>query len=82
MRLTLREPGGDLTPELLIDVLSMVGVHPDIQHVRLWSKIERLIAYDWAWREHLSASDQPVRRREKPWFVDSYGVLTTEDLLR
>lgn len=72
MRITLKVPRGELTAELVHDVLRLV-VHnrtlPSETSIHAWTFYEKLLAYDWAMREHLSASDQPVRRRPRPSFT-------------
>jgi len=56
---------------MVFDLLCLVGANPNPDHVKQWTEIEKLVAYDWAIREHLHASDNAVRRRAKPWFVDA-----------
>lgn len=72
MRLTLKVPTGDVTAEMVHDVLGLV-VHnrtlPTESAIHAWTFHEKLLAYDWAMREHLSASDNPVRRRPRPSFT-------------
>jgi hypothetical protein len=59
----------DLTAEVVVAVLSLVGVRVERSIVERWTKLELLLAYDWAMRNHLRASDNPARLRDKPWFV-------------
>lgn len=74
---TFYEPQGELTWSLVFDLLCMVSADPLPEQARQWTPIELLVAYDWAIREHLRASDNTtVRRRVKPWFVD--GANKTE----
>jgi hypothetical protein len=69
-RLTLLEPAGELTGELLRDVLGLVGVTIPAERADGLTPNERLLAYDWALREHLRASDNTsVRARPKPSFL-------------
>lgn len=73
MRLTLWEPqGGVEDPDIVHSVLTLV-IHDDTlpseEEVATWTRFERLLAYDWAWRVHLRASDNPVRRRPRPSFT-------------
>ncbi len=68
-RITLIDPATDLTPGIVADLLSLVCV--DAPCAAGWSPIELRIAYDWAVREHLHASDNVVRRRPRPWFLDA-----------
>lgn len=76
MRVTLYEPSGGADSLTTVDVhcaLMVAGVQVPVGAVLQWTAIERLIAYDWAIREHLHASDVPVRRRELPQFVRAAG---------
>jgi hypothetical protein len=60
-------PEGELTDKLVRDILFVVGVisvGPAV--IATWTEFERLIVVDWAMREHLHASDNPVRRRPRP----------------
>jgi hypothetical protein len=71
MRLTLLEPQGELTGQLLQDMLSLVGTEAPAGQLDRLTPNERLLAYDWAAREHLRASDNTsVRRRPKPRFLE------------
>lgn len=63
------EPRGSLTADLVFDALLLGGVETEREALEAWTEIELLIAYDWAIREHLHASDNAVRRRAKPSFV-------------
>lgn len=69
MRVEFLDPKAKLTPELVTDALSLVGVLADWETVATWTDLERLMAYDWAIRTHLHASDVPVRVRPRPSFV-------------
>jgi hypothetical protein len=69
MRPVLLEPDGELTAQLVTDVLGLVSVTVPPAAAEPWTRMERLLAYDWAIREHLRASDNPVPRRDKPSFV-------------
>jgi hypothetical protein len=60
---------GTLSDQMLLDVLALVSVLQPPESIPAWSEMERIIAYDWAIREHLHASDNMVRRREKPSFL-------------
>ncbi len=62
-------PQNELTPEVLVDVLGLVSITVSKATTSTWTEIERLIAWDWAMREHLHASDNIIRRRPKPSFV-------------
>ncbi len=68
-RITFWEPRGALTADLLVDMLGLVSLAAPIEVVQEWTEFERLLAYDWAAREHLRASDNIVRRRPRPWLL-------------
>jgi hypothetical protein len=69
---TFYEPQGTLTWEMVFDLLCIVPADPSVEQMKEWTPIELLIAYDWAIREHLRASDNTsVRRRPKPWFIEA-----------
>lgn len=81
MRLTLWEPRGDLDPGLVQNVLLLVTVNVPLDVAQRWTVNELRMAYDWAMREHLHASDNPVRRRDKPWFITAAeGIQATREL--
>lgn len=64
-------PEGGLTRPIVQDALGLVGVVCTLEVIGRWCEIERLIAYDWAMREHLHGSDsRSVRRRPRPSFLD------------
>lgn len=67
-RISFYEPA-DLSAEVVSDMLSLVGVAIDEMFVRPWTELERLLAYDWAIRVHLRASDNIVRIRPRPSFI-------------
>lgn len=69
MRVTLMTPEGEVSPGILIGLFSLVDTVVPYPVVLTWTKYERLLAYDWAIRVHLHASDNPVRLRERPSFV-------------
>lgn len=69
MRPVLLEPRGELDGPLLKRVLQLVSVDVTVSTAERWTKLERLIVFDWAMREHMAASDQPVKRRERPSFL-------------
>lgn len=69
MRPELYVPG-ELTPEVLHDVLGLAGSHVPKNLIEPWTPLERALACDWAMREHLVASDHDRRiRRPRPSFV-------------
>jgi hypothetical protein len=86
MKLKLFDPHGPLTPEIAGDAILLAGGGDVPQAViGQWSPHELAIAFDWAIREHMAASDNAVQRRPKPWFVtvaeliEHPGVFCTAD---
>lgn len=70
MRVTLFEPNGTLSVELVCDALSIVGASFSGDGHKL-TRLELLLAYDWAIRVHLRAGDNTtVRLRPRPSFVE------------
>lgn len=69
MRPELLEPKGELNPELLSDVLLLVGVEAPLEAIGQWTKLEMILVYDWAIREHVHASGGQFRRRSRPSLV-------------
>jgi len=71
IRTAFYQPEGELTPSVVLDVLELVCTDaPRIGEIVKWTTIERLVAYDWAIREHLVAGDNiHVRRRPRPSFT-------------
>lgn len=56
--------------EVVRDVLALARVVVPLAEIGTWSRYELIIAYDWAWRRHLVASDHSRRLlRDKPEFV-------------
>lgn len=68
-RPTFYDPGEEITVNTLWNLLMLVSVMVAELTIGRWTKFERLVVYDWAMREHLSASDNIVQRRSKPWLV-------------
>ena len=60
---------GEVPVGALTDVLLLVGVTVPLERIEPWTPLERALAYDWAIRVHLRASDNQVRERPKPSFV-------------
>ena len=57
--------------QAVADMLRMAGSIVPRRTVASWTLLERMVAYDWAVREHWHASDNPrIRRRAKPVFVE------------
>lgn len=69
MRVRFHVPEGRITKEILTDALSLAGARIPEESVVKWTHIECIVAYDWAMREHLSRSDNHVKRRPRPSFV-------------
>lgn len=70
MRLSLLDPGPEpLSVQDLHDVLLVAGADVPAGHIEQWTDNERALAYDWAAREHLAASDNPVKRRPVPYLI-------------
>ena len=60
---------GDFTLETLGDLLSLVC--EDLPPCAgKWSDLERRVVADWAGREHLAASDNLNKRRDRPHLLD------------
>jgi hypothetical protein len=59
----------ELTAGVTRNVMLLVGADVPLEAVATWTRMELLVAYDWAMREHLTASDSRLRRREMPTFV-------------
>ena len=60
---------GDFSNEVLADLLSLVC--EDLPGcVDQWSDLERRIVANWAGREHLAASDNLNKRRDRPHILD------------
>lgn len=59
----------ELSPEVVHSVLGLVGVRINPSEIEKWTELELLLAYDYAMRSHLRASDNPTRLRPEPHFV-------------
>lgn len=70
MRIELMEPAGGLSPRIVTHALELVGGEVDPRRMDHLTRLELAILYDWAWREHLRAGDNPVRRRDRPWLAE------------
>lgn len=62
-------PGRELDDAAIGDALALVGYSLPFNGIALWTANDRLAVYDWALREHLSASDAMIKRRPKPALV-------------
>jgi len=84
MRPELLEPAGGLMPRTVIDAISLVSAPVRRQAVENWTEMELAVAYDWAMRLHLHASDNRVRTRTKPSFVtaaETYAIPDREHIV-
>lgn len=54
------------------DILLLVGVDAKPSDVAQWTKGQQEAASNWASLEHLSASDNPVRRIPMPKFLKPF----------
>jgi hypothetical protein len=64
-------------PETLQSILGLVVEHPPtVASLAALTRDQREELRDWAGREHLSASDNPVRRRPRPKILDMLPVET------
>lgn len=60
-----------MSPQVLSDLLLLVSSQPiPPEVIALWTVDEREVAGQWAAAEHLSASDNPVKRMPKPNHVE------------
>lgn len=59
----------EMTPLVVRSFLRLVGSDVPTAEIEKWSPLERALAYDWAYRVHLKASDNIIKLREKPTFV-------------
>lgn len=75
MRPEFFAPDCPITDALLVDVLELVGVKPVRSLVADWTPMERLLAYDWAMREHLRVVGNLCRRRPQPSFVNTADLM-------
>jgi hypothetical protein len=69
-RVRFYRPQGGLTTGVLQAVLGLVAAEltdmPSRDRITAWTDMERLVVYDWAWRIHLKAADNPVHLRARP----------------
>lgn len=64
-------PNGPLTAAVVYDCLQLVSIDIGREGAMQWTEFELLLAYDYAIREHMHASDVPfIRRRQLPSFVN------------
>jgi hypothetical protein len=64
------QPQEELTPESVRLVLGLVSLEVAAGIIAAWTPNERALAYDYAVRQHLHASDNhSIRLRDLPWFI-------------
>jgi hypothetical protein len=68
MRTEFLEPR-ELSAFIVREVMLLVSTDVPLEDVATWTRMELLVAYDWAMREHITASDSRMKRREQPTFV-------------
>ena len=69
MRINFLSPAGALSISAVEDAISLVHDMPPRTNPDEWTELERLIAWDWAMREYLRASDHAIKRRPRPSFI-------------
>lgn len=57
---------------VISDLLSLVGIEAAECDVASWTERERRAATEFAEREHLAASDNPIKRYAMPGFLRKY----------
>lgn len=77
MKITVYDAHKKLTPDITADMLLLVSVEILPAVIAMWTPNELALAYDWAAREHLAASDNRGVRRPKPWFVTAAELATS-----
>jgi hypothetical protein len=73
---TIRERRRD--PAFVRDVLLLVGLNVPVDLIAVQTPGDRERAVEWAGREHLGASDNPVRRKPKPEWISLFEVLEAD----
>lgn len=64
-----REEAAHYTPDLVRDMLSLASVSVSLVEIEGWSFEQRKEATLWAAKEHLAASDNPIKRGKRPAFL-------------
>jgi hypothetical protein len=77
--MTAEEAGA--SPELIADVIGLAGTAVPAAVIATWTEAEREQALEWAAAEHLSASDNPVRRRGQPRLVARAAEIAASPVL-
>jgi hypothetical protein len=65
-----------LSAEVVQMVLELISVDVKLGIVERWTPHELLVAYDYAMRAHLRASDNPTHLRPQPWFVTTAAAMS------
>lgn len=73
---TIRERRRD--PAFVRDVLLLVGLNVPVEVIAAQTPQDRERTVEWAAKEHLRASDNPVRRKPKPDWVSLFEVLDAD----
>ena len=60
----LKPASGEVTVSVVRDALSLIGIKGG--RAQRWGKARLEVAYDYAMREHLAASDVRIRRVKRP----------------
>lgn len=61
------------SPRVLADILSLVGYDVEPETIERWTLQKRVEVEVWACREHLVASDNPLRRHPRPsWLPEPW----------
>lgn len=84
MRPELLTPKDEIIPATLRDMLALVGCKgATTEQIEKWAPLEQAVVYDWAAREYLHASDNPVRRRPRPSLIgDAEPASPLEEIQR
>lgn len=75
MRPDMLEPAGGLSASVVAYALALADVTVPEAAAERWTRFEQLTAYDWAMRVHLHASDNLIRVRPRPSFIDDAARL-------
>lgn len=65
----LLKPANDLTASIVQDALLLAGCDIALKTILKWNMMQWSVAYDWAMRVHLRASDNIIRVPNRPKFL-------------
>jgi len=65
-------------PAFVRDVLTLAGLDVPVEVIAVQTPHDRESAVEWAAKEHLGASDNPVRRRPKPDWIRLFETLDAD----